>query len=113
MKEMSNMNGNDPNRLLSECRDIDRAVDDLEQDLVRLGGIQERHASAANAHETAESLEQVENFSAATIRKYRGLTTRVQKLRGRPRFWQPTKCSSSWQGQEKITDHHQQVPATR
>ncbi len=40
---MSNMNGNDPNRVLNETRDIDRAIDSLEQELERLKMLQNRH----------------------------------------------------------------------
>ena len=83
------MNGNDPNRLLNETRDIDRAMDALEHDLDRLKTLQGRQVDNTDASGRSALSQELEAFSTEITTKYRGLTARVQKLRSDPRSGDP------------------------
>lgn len=82
---MSNMNGNDPNRLLNECRNIDRAIDDLEQDLERLKVMHHR----AEDDSGSGVQEQVNRESSRIMETYQGLVARVRKIKQDPESGNP------------------------
>ena len=86
-KEMSHVNGNDPNRLLNETRDADRAIDGLEQDLDRLKTLQIRNVEDTEA--SSNSSNQVEAYANETIAKYQGLAQRIKKLKSDPQSGSP------------------------
>jgi syntaxin 1B/2/3 len=82
---MSNMNGSDPNRLLNECRSIDRAIDDLESNLERLKVM---HRRAQEDTGTSVQLE-VDRQSEEIMSSYRGLVNRVKRIKQDPESGNP------------------------
>jgi syntaxin 1B/2/3 len=82
---MANMNGNDPNRLLNETRAIDRAIDELEGDLGRLGMMQNRAVEDTNPAIANE----VDRLSQNAIVKYKEATQRVKRLKSDPESGNP------------------------
>jgi syntaxin 1B/2/3 len=86
---MSNMNGSDPNRLLNECRNIDRAIDDLDQDLERLKVMHRRAADDTNVGSDGSLQGQVNALGDDIIQKYRQLGNRVKRIKSDPESGNP------------------------
>jgi syntaxin 1B/2/3 len=86
---MSNMNGNDPNRLLNECRSIDRSIDDLEQDLERLKLMHRRAADDTQVGSDSSLQNQVNALGDDIISKYRALGNRVKRIKQDPESGNP------------------------
>lgn len=87
--EMSNMSSSDPNRLLNECRSIDRAIDDLEQDLERLKLMHRRAAEDTQVGSDTSLQRQVTGLGDDIIEKYRGLGNRVKRIKQDPESGNP------------------------
>lgn len=83
--EMSNMNGNDPNRLLNETRAIDRAIDQLEQDLERLKLMHRRAEDDSGSQVQPE----VNRLSSEIMESYQGLVARIRRLKQDPESGNP------------------------
>jgi syntaxin 1B/2/3 len=84
---MSNMNGNDPNRLLNETRNIDRAIDDLSRQLERL---KQLHTVFQNETQSDKNLPpQIDSVSGEIMLTYRELVNRVRKLKSDPESGNP------------------------
>lgn len=79
---MANMNGNDPNRLLNEVRNIDRAIDQLQGDLDRLKMMQSRAADDTEPDANrSPAQKEVNKLTTIIIETYTGLTSRVRALK--------------------------------
>lgn len=87
--EMSNMNGNDPNRMLNECRNIDRAIDDLEQNLERLKVMHHRAADDTQLGSDRSLQAQVTALADQIMDTYRELGNRVKKVKSDPESGNP------------------------
>merc|ERR1712230_269348 len=85
--EMSNMNGNDPNRLLNECRNIDRTIDELEEKLERLKLMHRRAIDDAATNSNVQT--EVESQSSDIMNTYRAIVARVKKIKQDPESGNP------------------------
>ena len=84
--EMQNLNGGagggfgpDPSAILNECRDIDRAIDDLERRLQELQSLQRRFTTSNES-----SSDQINNMGSSIMSSYRALGQRVKKVKSQP-----------------------------
>lgn len=100
----------DPNATLNECRDVGRAVDDLERRLKDLQLLQRGFISGNGA-----TNKEIDTMSADIMTGYRGLGDRVRRIKG-----QPDAGSQRNMGQVQLLDsrikkainNYQQVEST-
>lgn len=76
--EMSNMNSNDPNRILNECRAVDAAVDELEGKLQRLKATQ---AASVNATDPKTITPALDQETQELLSSYRRLVDRMKRIK--------------------------------
>ncbi|CAJ0545554.1 Ff.00g090270.m01.CDS01 [Fusarium sp. VM40] len=76
--------GQDPNAILNECRDIDRGIDTVEQNLEQLRMIQQRTLDDADSSGSSAASRQLDSLSADTMSLYRELTERVRTVKSSP-----------------------------
>jgi syntaxin 1B/2/3 len=76
--------GADPNAILNECRDVDRALDDLDGQLSNL----ERVFKQVLARPDMPSGE-INNLSTQIMTGYRGLVSRVKNIKSKPESGSP------------------------
>ncbi|KAF5671026.1 syntaxin 1b 2 3 [Fusarium heterosporum] len=76
--------GQDPNAVLNECRDIDRGIDTVEQNLEQLRMIQQRTLDDADSSGSSAASRQLDSLSADTMSLYRELTERVRTVKSSP-----------------------------
>jgi syntaxin 1B/2/3 len=74
----------DPNAILNECRDIDRGIDTVEQNLEQLRMIQQRTLDDADSSGSSAANRQLDSLSADTMSLYRELTERVRTIKSNP-----------------------------
>ena len=86
---MTNMNGNDPNRILNECRAVDTAIDEIEADLQRLKGLQSRYLADTNTSAQSPLRVEVDRTGENIMTKYRGLVSRVKGIKQQPESGNP------------------------
>lgn len=75
---------NDPNAILNECRDIDRGIDTVEQNLEQLRSIQQRTLDDADSSSSSYANKQLDALSTDTMSLYRSLTERVRIVKSNP-----------------------------
>ena len=73
--------GRDPDHILNECRAIDRAIDDIEQELQRLDGVQQRYLADTNTSRESPLGREVDRLSQNIMTEYRGLVDRVRNIK--------------------------------
>jgi syntaxin 1B/2/3 len=83
------MNGNDPNRILNECRAVDQAIDEIEADLQRLKGLQSRYLADTNTSAQSPLRIEVDRTGENIMTKYRGLVSRVKNIKQQPESGNP------------------------
>ncbi len=83
------MNGNDPNRILNECRAVDTAIDEIEADLQRLKGLQSRYLADTNTSAQSPLRVEVDRTGENIMTKYRGLVSRVKGIKQQPESGNP------------------------
>ena len=79
----------DPNAILNECRDIDRGIDEIENNLNQLRMLQDRSLNEADTSTGSATSRQLDNLSSQTMTLYRGLTQRVREVKSSPESRQP------------------------
>ena len=73
-----------PNAILNECRDIDRGIDQIEQNLEQLRGLQQRTLDDADSSSSSAANRKLDAMSSETMALYRGLTERVRTVKSNP-----------------------------
>jgi syntaxin 1B/2/3 len=89
---MTNMNGSNSqgqDRILNEVRNIDRAIDDIENNLQRLTNLQSRSLSDTDADPGSALNRELDALNADTMAKYRGLVQRVRTIKSNPESGNP------------------------
>lgn len=74
----------DPNAILNECRDIDRGIDTIEQNLEQLRMLQQRTLDDADSSASSATNRQLDALSSETMAQYRSLTERVRTVKSNP-----------------------------
>jgi syntaxin 1B/2/3 len=80
----SSMGNGDPNAILNECRDIDRGIDQIEQNLEQLRMVQQRTLDDADSSSSSAANRQLDSLSSDTMAQYRALTERVRVVKSNP-----------------------------
>ncbi|RMD43876.1 hypothetical protein DV735_g1209, partial [Chaetothyriales sp. CBS 134920] len=88
--ELRNL-GNDPNRILNETRDIDRAIDSLEKDLDQLKVVQQRYANRTDLSRREEDAlhQELQQRDTDIFDKHVALTARIKRLKQDPESGNP------------------------
>lgn len=86
---MTNLNGNDPNRILNQCRDIDRGIDSIESDLQRLKSLQDRFVDDVDGSKESPLRKELDRLSAETMNKYKSIGARVKAVKQDPQSGNP------------------------
>ena len=94
---MTNMNGagngaagsRGPDHILNECRAVDRAIDDIEQELQRLDGVQQRYLADTNTSRESPLGREVDRLNQNVMTSYRALVTRVRNIKSDPESGNP------------------------
>ncbi|KAF2151932.1 t-SNARE [Myriangium duriaei CBS 260.36] len=77
-------NGGDPHAILNECREIQRAIDDLEGDLQTL-----QRSQRGFVNGTGASNREIDAMGADIMGTYRSLADRVKRIKSRPEAGNP------------------------
>jgi hypothetical protein len=77
MTDMNGSNGQAQDRILREVRGIDRAIDEIENELSQLSGLQNRYLADTDTSPKSPMRLEVERVSENIMLKYRGLVTRA------------------------------------
>ncbi|KAH3982829.1 hypothetical protein HBI56_006140 [Parastagonospora nodorum] len=72
-------NYNNPNAILDECREVDRALDQLDQDLNNLDGVFRRSLARPDMPSG-----EINRLSSDIMTSYRGLVSRVKHMKSKP-----------------------------
>ena len=70
----------DPNQILNDCQEIDRALDKIDLDLNQLRGLHRRRLNAAETDNATS--QQIDRLSADIMTSYRGLVERMRVVKG-------------------------------
>ncbi|RMZ91050.1 hypothetical protein DV736_g1719, partial [Chaetothyriales sp. CBS 134916] len=89
--EMRTVNNHDPNRILNETRDIDHAIDSLEQDLDQLKVVQQRYAGRTDLSRKEEDTlhQELQQRDTDIFDKHVALTARITRLKQDPESGNP------------------------
>jgi syntaxin 1B/2/3 len=83
------MNGNDPNRLLNEVRNIDRAIDEAQGSMDRLKMMQKRAVDETNPSSNSPVQQEVHGLTEDIHATFTRLTSRVKQLKQDPESGNP------------------------
>lgn len=97
--EMGTMNGQggdfgqpasrDPNAILTECRDIDKGIDTIEQNLHRLRALQQRAIDDPDASQNTQTNRELDALTSKTMTLYRNFTKRLQMIKSQKASGEP------------------------
>jgi syntaxin 1B/2/3 len=79
MDHYENNRQNNPNAILDECREVDRALDQLDQDLNNLDGVFRRSLARPDMPSG-----EINRLSSDIMTSYRGLVSRVKHMKSKP-----------------------------
>jgi len=94
--EMTNMNGsnsNDPNRILNECRAVDRAVDDIENDLAQIKSLQAAVLNDTDVSGSSPLTRELDSLNETTMSQIRALIQRVRNIKQNPESGSPRNAA--------------------
>lgn len=74
----------DPNAILNECRDIDKSINSIDQNLNQMRMFQQRTLDDADSSAGSNSNRQLDSLSTETMALYRSLTERVRMVKSNP-----------------------------
>ena len=74
----------DPNAILNECRDIDKSINTIDQNLNQMRMFQQRTLDDADSSAGSNSNRQLDSLSTETMALYRSLTERVRMVKSNP-----------------------------
>ena len=86
---MNGANARDPNFILNECRNIDHAIDDVENDIRKIMSVQSRSLSETDTSNDSPTNRELRSLSEAAVLKFASLKERVQTLRQNPESGNP------------------------
>lgn len=79
---MSNLSASrDPNAILNECRDIDRGIDSIERNLVRLRSLQTRAIDDPDASQGTQTNREIDALGSETMTLYRNFGARIKAIK--------------------------------
>lgn len=105
LQKPSSLDRNDPNAILNECRDIDRGIDQIKNNLDTLRMLQDRSLIEADATATRRELD---NLSSRTMSSFRELTDRVRMVKSVPEGRQPRNSAQVGRVERRLKDVNQE-----
>lgn len=112
LQKPSSLDRSDPNSILNECRDIDRGIDQIKNNLDSLRMLQDRSLIEADATSTRRELD---NLSSRTMASFRELTDRVRMVKSVPEGRQPRNSAQVGRVERRLKDlnqEYQQIEST-
>lgn len=79
----------DPNAILNECRDIDKGIDNIEQNLQRLKFLQQRSIDDPDASQNTQTNRELDSLTSDTMTLYRNFTRRLQMIKSQKASGEP------------------------
>lgn len=79
----------DPNAILNECRDMDKAIDDIERNLDTIRFYQQRAIDDTDANQSTKSNRELDALSSETMQKYRDIAARIKAIKQRKESGDP------------------------
>jgi syntaxin 1B/2/3 len=79
----------DPNAILNECREIDRNIDVIDQNLGRLRTLQQRSLEDTDESNNTPTNRQLDELSSETMALYRNFAARIKKIKQNPESGAP------------------------
>jgi len=105
LSQKSSLDRNDPNAILNECRDIDRVIDQIKDNLETLRMLQDRSLIEADATSTRRELD---NLSSRTMTMFRELTDRVRMVKSVPEGRQPRNSAQVGRVERRLKEVNQE-----
>lgn len=84
MQPYGQQGGADPNAILNECREVDRALDQLDSQLDNLERTMQAQSTSANPNQS-----EITNLTTQIMTGYRALVTRVKNIKSKPESGNP------------------------
>lgn len=94
----------DPNAILNECRDIDRGIDQVQDNVESLRRLQDRSLIEADATATRREMD---NLSSRTMASFRELTERVRMVKSAPEGRQPRNAAQVGRVERRLKEANQ------
>ena len=79
----------DPNRILNECREIDRGIDEIQQSLANLAALQQRSLDDPDSSANSQTNRQLDAISTDTMGMYRNFAGRIKSIKQNPESGSP------------------------
>ncbi len=73
--------GRDPNAILNACRDIDRSLDTIEQNLHRIRALQQQSLANPDGGEGSQTVRALDNLNSDTMTLYFNLVARIKGIK--------------------------------
>ncbi|PSS15314.1 hypothetical protein M430DRAFT_29294 [Amorphotheca resinae ATCC 22711] len=80
---------NDPNKILNECREIDRGIDEIKASLATLATLQQRSLDDSDSSAQSNTNRQLDAISAETMTMYRNFAGRIKAIKQQPESGSP------------------------
>lgn len=106
------MNGAGQDQILNEVRAVDRAIDDIENELERLVGLQNRYLADTNSSNQSPLGQEVARVSENIMTQYRGLVNRVKTIKSNPESGNPRNSAQVGKADRRLKtalNQYQQV----
>lgn len=98
----------DPNAILNECRDIDRGIDKIEQNLQRLRSLQQRAINDPDASQNTQTNRELDALTSETMTLYRNFTKRLQNIKSQKASGEPRNAPQVGKVDRKLKNALQQ-----
>jgi len=95
----------DPNAILNECRDIDKGIDQVQDNVEALRRLQDRSLIEADATATRREMD---NLSSRTMASFRELTERVRMVKSVPEGRQPRNSAQVGRVERRLKEANQE-----
>jgi syntaxin 1B/2/3 len=104
-KKPAGFDRSDPNAILNECRDIDKGIDLVQDNVEALRRLQDRSLIEADATATRREMD---NLSSKTMASFRELTDRVRMVKSVPEGRQPRNSAQVGRVERRLKEANQE-----
>jgi len=105
LQKPGSLDRSDPNAILNECRDIDRGIDQVQDNVESLRRLQDRSLIEADATSTRREMD---NISSMTMASFRELTDRVRMVKSVPEGRQPRNLAQVGRVERRLKEANQE-----
>ena len=102
----------DPNAILNECREIDKGIDTIEQNLSTIQMLQQRALDDPDSSAQTATNRQLDSMSSETMTMYRSFAARIKNLKQQPESGSPKNAPQLGKVDRKLKaaiNHYQNV----